>query len=176
MTQLNEIKDNQGARKSRMRVGRGIGSGKGKTSGRGGKGQTARTGVRINGFEGGQTPIHRRLPKRGFKNHFRITYATVNLNAIQKAIDEGKLNAKSAIDVAALKTAGLIRQNSDAVKLLAKGALKASIKITVEAASDTAKALVEKAGGAVTISPLKIVQAKEAARAKQAQAAAAATA
>src|SRR3954471_14837534 len=108
---LSDIADNAGSRKKRMRVGRGIGSGKGKTSGRGGKGQTARTGVRINGFEGGQTPIHRRLPKRGFNNHTRKEYATVNLGAIQKAVDNGRLDAKKDIDLAALKAAGLVRKN-----------------------------------------------------------------
>src|SRR3954468_23662752 len=109
--ELNKLRDNDGARKRRMRVGRGIGSGKVKTSGRGGKGQTARTGVRINGFEGGQTPIHRRLPKRGFNNHTRHTYETVNLGDIQKAADSGKLDIKKDIDLDALKAAGLVRQN-----------------------------------------------------------------
>src|ERR1700722_14646300 len=100
--QLNELKSNPGSRHRKMRVGRGIGSGKGKTAGRGGKGQTARTGVRINGFEGGQTPIHRRLPKRGFNNHSRHEYETVNLGALQKAIESGKLDGKKPVDLAAL--------------------------------------------------------------------------
>lgn len=147
--QLNEIKDNKGARKRKMRVGRGIGSGKGKTSGRGGKGQTARTGVRINGFEGGQTPIHRRLPKRGFNNYTRHEYETVNLGAIQKAVDAGKL--KGNVDLASLKEAGLVRQAGTEVKLLAKGTLTAKVNISVNFASEAAKAAVEKAGGKLTL-------------------------
>src|SRR5271154_5058543 len=125
--QLNELKDNEGARHRKMRIGRGIGSGKGKTGGRGGKGQTARTGVRINGFEGGQTPIHRRLPKRGFTNHARHEYETVNLGAIQKAVDAKKLDAKKTIDLTALQAAGLVRKSGVEVKLLAKGTLSAKI-------------------------------------------------
>ena len=149
--QLNELKPKEGSRKRKMRVGRGIGSGKGKTSGRGGKGQTARTGVRINGFEGGQTPIHRRLPKRGFNNHSRMEYETVNLGDIQKAVDAGKLDGKKDIDLAALKASGLIRKQGTQVKLLAKGALKAKVSITVDRASESAKAAVEKAGGKLTL-------------------------
>jgi large subunit ribosomal protein L15 len=153
---LNEIKDNDGARKGKMRVGRGIGSGKGKTSGRGGKGQTARTGVRINGFEGGQTPIHRRLPKRGFKNHMRVEYPVVNLSDIQKAVDAGKLDAKGAMNIESLKKAGVLRNSAEAVKLLAKGEIKAKITIEVTLASAAAIAAVEKAGGSV-----KVLQVKE---------------
>jgi len=134
-----------------MRVGRGIGCTKGKTCGRGGKGQTARTGVRINGFEGGQTPIHRRLPKRGFNNHSRRQIAVVNTGMIQKAIESGVLDAKKAIDLAALKTALLVRSNSTLVKLLAKGDLKTKVTLSVDFASETAKAAVEKAGGTVTL-------------------------
>jgi large subunit ribosomal protein L15 len=145
--QLNQIKDNAGARHRKMRVGRGIGSSKGKTAGRGGKGQTARTGVRINGFEGGQTPIHRRLPKRGFKNHTRKEYSTVNLTDIQRAIDAGTLDGKKDINLEALIAANLIRANSQEVKLLAKGELKAKVSLHVNAASESAKAAVEKAGG-----------------------------
>lgn len=152
---LNEIKDNEGARKRRMRVGRGIGSGKGKTAGRGGKGQTARTGVRINGFEGGQTPIHRRLPKRGFKNHMRVEYPVVNLSEIQKAVDAGKLDAK-AVNMESLKKAGILRNNAETVKLLAKGEIKAKITIEVTLASKAAVDAVEKAGGSV-----KVLQVKE---------------
>lgn len=147
--QLNELRDNDGARKKRMRVGRGIGSGKGKTSGRGGKGQTARTGVRINGFEGGQTPIHRRLPKRGFKNHTRVEYPVVNLGVLQKAVDDGKLDAKVTVDLTALKNAGLLRANQTTVKLLAKGEIKTKLSLEVTVASAAAKAAVEKAGGSV---------------------------
>ncbi len=149
---LNEIKDNEGARHRKMRVGRGIGSSKGKTAGRGGKGQTARTGVRINGFEGGQTPIHRRLPKRGFNNYTRIEFDTVNTGEIEKAIKSGKLSAQGTIDLAALKKAGLIRNASQNVKLLAKGTITSKIKLAVNAASATAKEAVEKAGGEMVIS------------------------
>jgi len=149
--QLNELKSNPGSHHRKMRVGRGIGSGKGKTCGRGGKGQTARTGVRINGFEGGQTPIHRRLPKRGFKNHFRKECAVVNLGDIQKAVDAKKLDIKKDINLEALKAAGLVRKNATELKLLAKGALTAKISLHVNLASESAKAAVEKAGGQVTL-------------------------
>lgn len=148
---LNELKGNPGAKHRKMRVGRGIGSSKGKTAGRGGKGQTARTGVRINGFEGGQTPIHRRLPKRGFNNYTRVEYAVVNLGDIQKAVDSGKLDSKKDINLDALKAAKLVRSNSKQVKLLAKGALKAKISLEVHFASEAAKAAVEKSGGKVTL-------------------------
>ncbi len=149
--QLNELQDNPGSKKRRMRVGRGIGSGKGKTSGRGGKGQTARTGVRINGFEGGQTPIHRRLPKRGFTNHSRKEIAAVNTGAIQKAIDTGALDGKKDITLAALVAAGLVRKQSKEVKLLAKGELKAKVTLHVQFASESAKAAVEKSGGKLVV-------------------------
>ncbi len=152
--QLNQIKDNPGARKRKMRIGRGIGSGKGKTGGRGGKGQTARTGVRINGFEGGQTPIHRRLPKRGFNNYTRHEYETVNLSAIQKAVDAGTLDA-AKVDLASLQAAGLVRKAATEVKLLAKGELKAKANISVNFASEAAKAAVEKAGGKLTLAEAK---------------------
>ncbi|MBV8939202.1 MAG: 50S ribosomal protein L15 [Alphaproteobacteria bacterium] len=148
---LNEIKDNPGAHKRRMRVGRGIGSGKGKTAGRGGKGQTARTGVRINGFEGGQTPIHRRLPKRGFNNHSRVEYPVINLGTLQKAVDEGALDAKKPVTLEALKAAGLLRQNAETVKLLAKGTLTAKLMVEVTLASKAAAEAVEKAGGNVKV-------------------------
>src|SRR3954467_5954353 len=115
--QLNELKAKPGSRHRKMRVGRGIGSGKGKTAGRGGKGQTARTGVRINGFEGGQTPIHRRLPKRGFTNHSRSEYEVINLGALQKAVDNGKLDVKKPVDLETLKKAGLVRKAATEVKL-----------------------------------------------------------
>lgn len=149
--QLNQIKDNPGSRKRKMRVGRGIGSSKGKTAGRGGKGQTARTGVRINGFEGGQTPIHRRLPKRGFNNHTRKEFETINLGDLQKAIDAGRLDSKKDVDLAVLKEAGLVRQNGCEVKLLAKGELKTKLNLSVNAASEAAKAAVEKLGGKLTL-------------------------
>jgi large subunit ribosomal protein L15 len=145
--QLNKLKGKPGSTHRKMRVGRGIGSGKGKTSGRGGKGQTARTGVRINGFEGGQTPIHRRLPKRGFNNHSRKEYEVINLGSVQKAVDEGKLDGKKEINLEALKAAGLVRKNGTVVKLLAKGELKAKLSLSVNFASEAAKSAVEKAGG-----------------------------
>jgi large subunit ribosomal protein L15 len=148
---LNEIKDNEGARHRKMRIGRGIGSGKGKTGGRGGKGQTARTGVRINGFEGGQTPIHRRLPKRGFTNIHRHEYEVINLSAIQKAVDAGKLDTKKPVDLEALKKAGLVRKAAVEVKLLAKGALTAKVNLQVNFASAAATSAVEKSGGTVTV-------------------------
>jgi large subunit ribosomal protein L15 len=148
---LNELKGAPGSTHRKMRIGRGIGSGKGKTGGRGGKGQTARTGVRINGFEGGQTPIHRRLPKRGFNNHTRHTYETVNLGHIQKAVDNGKLDAKKDITLDVLKAAGLVRSNGKEVKLLGKGELKTKVTIQVDFASESAKAAVEKAGGKLVL-------------------------
>ena len=147
---LNELKDNCGATKNRIRVGRGIGSGKGKTSGHGQKGQKARSGVAINGFEGGQMPIYRRLPKRGFKNPFAKEFAVVNLDTIQKAVDAGKLNA-AAIDVAALMNAGVISKELDGVRLLARGAITSSVTISVNSASKAAVAAVEKAGGKVNL-------------------------
>jgi large subunit ribosomal protein L15 len=144
---LNEIRDNAGAHKRRMRIGRGIGSGKGKTGGRGGKGQTARTGVRMNGFEGGQTPIYRRLPKRGFVYVFRRKWRIVNLGDLQKAVEAGRLDAKKPVDTAALAAAGLIRRSGDGVRLLAKGELKVPLSIVVAGASGPAKAAIEKLGG-----------------------------
>ncbi len=147
---LNELRDNEGARQARTRVGRGIGSGKGKTSSRGQKGQKARSGVAIKGFEGGQMPIYRRLPKHGFKNHFALHYAVVNLDTIQKAVDAGKLDAAS-IDVAKLLETGLVSKKLDGVRLLARGAVTSSITISVNSASKAAVAAVEKAGGKVNI-------------------------
>ena len=148
---LNELRDNQGARKSRMRVGRGIGSGKGQTAGRGQKGQTSRSGVSIFGFEGGQMPLHMRLPKRGFNNIFARDFAEVNLGAIQKMIDAGKLEAKGTIDHAALKAAGLARGGKDGVRLLGKGEITAKLSLKVAGASKGALEAVEKAGGSVEI-------------------------
>ena len=147
---LNELKDNKGATKARIRVGRGIGSGKGKTCGRGQKGQKSRSGVAIHGFEGGQMPIYRRLPKRGFKNPFAKEYAVVNLDTLQKAVDAGKLSA-NAIDLLALMNAGIISQAKDGLRLLARGAITNSINVTVNSASKAAIAAVEKAGGKVSI-------------------------
>lgn len=147
---LNELRDNEGATKSRIRVGHGIGSGKGKTGGRGVKGQKSRSGVSIHGFEGGQMPIYRRLPKRGFKNPFAKTFAVINLDTIQKAIDAGKLNAND-INKESLVASNLISKELDGIRLLARGALTASINITVDSASKAAVAAVEKAGGKVTV-------------------------
>ena len=148
---LNEIRDNVGARANRKRVGRGIGSGTGKTSGSGHKGQKARSGVSINGFEGGQMPIHRRLPKRGFNNIFRKQYVVVNIGALQAAVDAKKLDAKKTVDVDALKAAGLVTKAKDGVRLLANGELSAKLDINVAGASAAAIAAVEKAGGSVTV-------------------------
>ncbi|MBP5398965.1 MAG: 50S ribosomal protein L15 [Alphaproteobacteria bacterium] len=147
---LNELKDNYGATKNRIRVGRGIGSGKGKTSGHGQKGQKARSGVAINAFEGGQMPIYRRLPKRGFKNPFAKQFAVVNLDSLQKAIDAGKLKADK-VDLEALNKAGLVNKSYDGVRLLARGAVNTAVNISVNSASKAAVALVEKAGGKVNI-------------------------
>ena len=148
---LHDIKDNLGARKVGKRVGRGIGSGKGKTSGSGHKGQKARSGVAINGFEGGQMPINRRLPKRGFNNIFRRRFAIVNLGDIQSVIDNGKLDAKKDIDANALISAGLVTHPRDGVRLLGNGELKAKITIHVAGASASAREAVEKAGGALVV-------------------------
>ena len=148
---LNQISDNSGARKPRIRVGRGIGSGKGKTAGRGVKGQSSRTGVAIKGFEGGQMPIHMRIPKRGFNNIFRLEYNVVNLGKLQTAIDAGKLDAKKKIDTDALLAAGILRRAKHGVRLLAQGEIKAKINIEVSGVSAAAKAAVEKAGGSVTV-------------------------
>ena len=150
---LNELRDNDGARKLRTRVGRGIGSGKGKTAGRGQKGQKSRSGVAIKGFEGGQMPLHMRLPKRGFNNPFGTDYAEVNLGMIQKFIDAKKLANKGTLDHAALKEAGLARGGKDGVRLLAKGEITAKITISVADASKGAIAAGEKAGGKVEVLP-----------------------
>ncbi|CAN5136519.1 MAG: 50S ribosomal protein L15 [Sphingomonas sp.] len=162
---LNEIRDNPGARKSRMRVGRGIGSGKGKTAGRGQKGQKSRSGVSIFGFEGGQMPLHMRLPKRGFNNPFAKDYAEVNLGAIQKAIDAGKLNAKGTVDQAALQAAGLARGGKNGVRLLGKGELKAKLSLRVAGASKGALEAVEQAGGSVEL--IEVTSAADKAAAKK---------
>jgi large subunit ribosomal protein L15 len=148
---LNEIRDNSGARKPRKRVGRGAGSGTGKTAGAGQKGQKSRSGVAINGFEGGQMPIYRRLPKRGFNNIFRKDYRTVNIGRVQQAIDAKKLDAGQTVDAAALIAAGLIKSARDGVRLLAKGELSAKITVEVAGASKAAIEAVEKAGGKVIV-------------------------
>ncbi|MDI9348424.1 MAG: 50S ribosomal protein L15 [Candidatus Symbiobacter sp.] len=149
--QLNEIKDNHGARRKRTRVGRGIGSGLGKTSGRGVKGQGSRTGVAINGFEGGQMPLHMRLPKRGFKSLFRKEVQIVNLGRLQQAIDAKRLDAKNPLTPEILADAGLVRSGKIAVKLLAGGLLSTKISLTVATASPNAVSAVEKLGGSVTL-------------------------
>ena len=165
---LNDIKDNEGARKGRMRVGRGIGSGKGKTAGRGQKGAKARSGVAINGFEGGQMPLHMRIPKRGFNNPNAKDYAEVNLGAIQKLVDAGKLTATD-IDHAALKAVGLARGGKHGVRLLAKGELKAKLNFTVAGASKGAIEAVEKAGGKVTVPTIVPAAEKHAAKHRSVQ-------
>ena len=146
---LNDITDNPGSSKNRTRVGRGIGSGKGKTAGRGGKGQTARSGVRIKGFEGGQMPLHRRLPKRGFTNIFKTDYNEVNLGRVQQAIEAGKLDAGKPITVEALVAAGVCARARDGVKILGAGELKAKASFEVARASKAAVAAIEKLGGTV---------------------------
>jgi len=148
---LNELADRAGATRKRFRIGRGIGSGKGKTGGRGGKGQTARSGVRIKGFEGGQMPLHRRLPKRGFNNIFALKLNEVNLGRVQAAIDKGTLDAGSPVDAAALVKAGVLRRQRDGVRLLGGGEFKAKVSFSVYGASKSAVEAVEKAGGSVTI-------------------------
>lgn len=170
---LNQIRDNRGARQAPKRLGRGIGSGLGKTSGRGGKGQTARSGVALNGFEGGQTPIYRRIPKRGFSNVFRREFQELNLGALQRAIDADKIAAGETITAASLVKAGVIRRAKDGLRLLGEGQLKAGITIEVAGASKSAVAAVEKAGGKIiVINPVregvaKDIAAKQARRAKR---------
>ena len=162
---LNEIRDNKGARKSRVRVGRGIGSGLGKTAGRGQKGQTSRSGVSIFGFEGGQMPLHMRLPKRGFNNIFAKDYAEVNLGAIQKLVDSGALTGDGVIDHVALKAAGIGRGGKDGVRLLGKGAITSALSFRVAGVSAGARAAIEAAGGSVEV--IEVVPAAEKAAAKK---------
>ena len=150
MTKLNELAPREGSTKNRMRVGRGPGSGKGKTAGRGVKGQKARSGVSIHGFEGGQMPLHMRMPKRGFTNRNRLDFAEVNLWRLEQAIAAGKLDAKGTIDAAVLIKAGVIRREKDGVKLLGKGELTTKLTLSVYSATSAARAAVEKAGGTLT--------------------------
>lgn len=150
MTKLNELKPREGSTKNRMRVGRGEGSGKGKTGGRGVKGQKARSGVAIAGFEGGQMPLHMRMPKRGFNNPNALKFAEVNFWRLEQAIAAGKLDASKPIDAAVLVASGIVRRELDGVRLLGKGALTSKLDITVHSASAAAKAAVEKAGGKIT--------------------------
>ena len=164
---LNELADNSGAHKPRTRVGRGAGSGKGKTAGRGVKGQKSRSGVSIAGFEGGQMPLYRRLPKRGFNNPTRKDYIEVNLGRVQKAIDAKKLDPKKLVDGAALVAAGVIRRERDGVRLLAKGELTVKVSFSVAGASQAAIEAVEKSGGSVTLpAPVETPDGKRAARRK----------
>jgi large subunit ribosomal protein L15 len=161
---LNEIRDNPGARKGRVRVGRGIGSGLGKTAGRGQKGQTSRSGVSINGFEGGQMPLHMRIPKRGFNNIFAKDHAEVNLGAIQKLVDAKKLDVNAVIDHEALKVAGVARGGKDGVRILGKGELTAKLSFKVAGVSAGAREAIEKAGGSVEV--IEVVAAADKAKAK----------
>ena len=163
---LNGIKDNAGANKGRVRIGRGIGSGMGKMGGRGGKGQTARSGVAIGGFEGGQMPLHRRLPKRGFNAWRPEKFNEINVGGIQKAIDEKRLDGTKPIDVASLVASGVLRRKKDGLRLLGDGEIKCKISITVNHASAKAKVAVEKAGGSVKVIAVKVLPADEAKRAK----------
>lgn len=163
---LNEIKDKHGARKERVRIGRGIGSGLGKMGGRGGKGQTARSGVAIGGFEGGQMPLHRRLPKRGFTKWRRKDFNVINVGALQQAVDDQRLDATKPVDVATLVAAGVLRRPKDGLRLLGDGEIKAKIALTVDHASATAKAAIEKAGGSITLIEKKVLAADEAKRQK----------
>jgi large subunit ribosomal protein L15 len=165
---LNEIKDKVGARKARVRIGRGIGSGVGKTGGRGGKGQTARSGVAIGGFEGGQMPLHRRLPKRGFNKWRRKDYNEVNVGTLQQAIDDKRLDAGKPVDLDALVAAGIVRRQKDGLRLLGSGEITAKLSLTVNHASGTAKTAVEKAGGSIKLIVKKVLAADEAKRKKTA--------
>jgi large subunit ribosomal protein L15 len=151
MVKLNDLSDNPGASKDRMRVGRGIGSGKGKTGGRGVKGQKARTGVAVKGFEGGQMPLHRRLPKRGFHNLFSIDYNEVNLGRVQQAVEAGKLDTASPVTIDALIAAGVVSKPRDGVKILGQGKLEAKLAFEVAAASKSAIAAIEGLGGSVKL-------------------------
>ncbi|HVZ05064.1 50S ribosomal protein L15 [Hyphomicrobium sp.] len=165
---LNGIKDNPGAKKTRVRIGRGIGSGMGKMGGRGGKGQTARSGVAIGGFEGGQMPLHRRLPKRGFNKWRPQDFNEINVGSLQQAIDDKRIDSSKPLDVAALVEAGVVRRAKDGIRLLGDGELKAKIAITVNHATAKAKAAIEKAGGSITLIEPKVIAADEEKRKKSA--------
>jgi large subunit ribosomal protein L15 len=165
---LNGIKDNPGARKFRVRIGRGIGSGMGKMGGRGGKGQTARSGVRIGGFEGGQMPLHRRLPKRGFNKWSPKDMNEINVGALQQAVEDKRIDASKPVDVAALVAAGILRRPKDGLRILGHGELKTKLTITANHATKTAAAAVEKAGGTINLIVKKVLEADEKKRAKSA--------
>lgn len=166
--QLNELKDNAGSRRPRKRVGRGEGSGTGKTSAKGQKGQKSRSGVAIKGFEGGQMPIHMRLPKRGFNNIFRKNFVAVNTGRVQEAIDAGKLDAGAKVDGAALVAAGIVRRERDGIRLLAKGELTAKVEFVLAGASAAAVAQVEKAGGSI-VQTAALTEEQKAHKAKKAE-------
>jgi large subunit ribosomal protein L15 len=163
----NEIRDNEGAAPERKRVGRGIGSGKGKTCGRGHKGQKSRRGKALGAFEGGQMPLHRRLPKRGFNNKWRKEFVEVNLDQLQKAIDNGRLDASQPVDAAAVRQAGLAKRTRDGVRVLGRGELSAKLDLVVAGASKTARQAVEAAGGSVTIENADKIAAAEARKTKR---------
>ena len=165
---LNGIKDNPGAKKTRVRIGRGIGSGLGKMGGRGGKGQTARTGVAIGGFEGGQMPLHRRLPKRGFNKWRPEHYNEINVGSLQQAIEDKRLDGSKPVDLATLIEAGIVRRAKHGLRLLGDGEIKAKISITVNHASAKAKEAIEKAGGSITLIEKKVLAADEEKRKKSA--------
>ncbi len=165
---LNDIKDREGARKARLRIGRGIGSGVGKTGGRGGKGQTARSGVAIGGFEGGQMPLYRRLPKRGFTPINRLKFNEVTLARLQDAIDRGRLDTTRTVDVAALVAAGIVRRPLDGIRVIGTGELKSKVSVKVDHATASAKAAIEQAGGSVELIVKKVLEADEKKRAKTA--------
>jgi large subunit ribosomal protein L15 len=165
---LNEIKDNPGSKKTRVRIGRGIGSGMGKMGGRGGKGQSARSGVRLGGFEGGQMPLHRRLPKRGFNSLHPLKFNEVNVGAIQRALDEKVLDGAKPIDNVALVAAGILRRPKDGLRILGDGDLKSKVAISANHVSASAKAAIEKSGGTVTLIVKKVLEADEKKRAKTA--------
>ena len=156
---LNQIKDNPGSRKERVRIGRGIGSGMGKQGGRGGKGQTARSGVRLGGFEGGQMPLHRRLPKRGFKKYNRKAWNEVNVGDLQSAIDTKRIDASKPVDIAALVAAGVIRRPLDGLRILGEGELKSKLSLTANHVSAGAREAIEKAGGSIKLIVKKVLKA-----------------
>jgi large subunit ribosomal protein L15 len=165
---LNQLKDNIGSRRFRVRVGRGIGSGIGKTGGRGGKGQTARAGVRLGGFEGGQMPLHRRLPKRGFNKLNRKQFNAINIGRLQAAVEAGALDASKQVDIAALTAAGLVRRPLDGLRVLGDGELTAKLAITANHVSAAARSAVERVGGSITLIERKVLEADEAKRQKSA--------
>jgi len=171
---LNEIRDNAAARPAPKRVGRGIGSGTGKTAGRGHKGQNSRRGKALAAFEGGQMPLHRRVPKRGFNNKWRKTFVEVNLDQLQKAVDAGRLEPGQAVDAAAVRAAGIVKQTRDGVRVLGRGTLSAKLDLVVAGVTGTARAAVEKAGGSVTIADAEKQAAAEARKTKRSKAGASA--